>query len=214
MNCAEFQRVLPGMLEGGSNAEQERHLHSCPECSELVSDLNAISQQAKRLRACEEPSPRVWNSIEMALRQEGLIGQPQREPFLVSARPRRWRMAWLAPVTAAVLAVLGVMVYERGAQRQAEQQPTARENAPASLAANINLASVSDDQQLLEMVGTRSPALRADYESNLQNVNAYIRDAEESAKANPNDEEAQQSLMDAYQQRTMVYAMALDRSLP
>ena len=34
-----------------------------------------------------------------------------------------------------------------------------------------------------------------------QNVNAYIRDAEESAQANPNDEEAQQIVMDAYEQR-------------
>jgi len=45
-------------------------------------------------------------------------------------------------------------------------------------------------------------------------VNEYIRDAEESAQADPNDEEAQQSLMDAYEQRAMVYDMALDRSMP
>jgi hypothetical protein len=48
----------------------------------------------------------------------------------------------------------------------------------------------------------------------LRNVNAYIQDARESAEADPNDEEAQQSLMDAYQQKAMVYEMALNRSLP
>ena len=71
-----------------------------------------------------------------------------------------------------------------------------------------------DDQQVLEAIGSRSPAIRADYAANLQNVNDYIRDAEESAQADPNDEEAQQSLMDAYEQRAMVYDMALDRSMP
>jgi hypothetical protein len=45
-------------------------------------------------------------------------------------------------------------------------------------------------------------------------VNAYIEDAEASAKQNPTDEEAQQSLMNAYEQRSMVYEMALDRSQP
>jgi len=71
-----------------------------------------------------------------------------------------------------------------------------------------------DDQQILEAIGSRSPAVRAEYAANLQNVNNYIRDAEESAQADPNDEEAQQSLMDAYEQRAMVYDMALDRSMP
>lgn len=71
-----------------------------------------------------------------------------------------------------------------------------------------------DDQQVLEAIGSRSPAIRAEYAANLQNVNDYIRDAEESAQADPNDEEAQQSLMDAYEQRAMVYDMALDRSMP
>ena len=50
--------------------------------------------------------------------------------------------------------------------------------------------------------------------TNLQNVNAYIRDAEESAQADPNDEQAQQVVMDAYEQRATVYQMALDHSLP
>ncbi len=56
--------------------------------------------------------------------------------------------------------------------------------------------------------------MQAQYASDLQNVNAYIHDAEQSAQADPNDEEAQQIVMDAYEQRATVYEMALDRSLP
>ena len=56
--------------------------------------------------------------------------------------------------------------------------------------------------------------MRASYAANLQNVNAYIRDAEQTVQSDPNDEEAQHSLMAAYEQKAMVYEMALDRSLP
>jgi hypothetical protein len=45
-------------------------------------------------------------------------------------------------------------------------------------------------------------------------VDAGIQDAEASAEANPNDEEVQQYLIDAYDQKAMVYQLAMDRSLP
>jgi hypothetical protein len=91
--------------------------------------------------------------------------------------------------------------------------------APAAVtniqtAKNLKIVNNKDDQQLLEAVGSRAPAMQAAYASNLENVNAYIRDAEESAQADPNDEEAQQVVMDAYEQRATIYEMALDRSLP
>jgi len=66
----------------------------------------------------------------------------------------------------------------------------------------------------MEVVGSRTPSMRTSYADNLQNVNAYIRDAEQTVQNDPNDEEAQRSLMAAYEQKAMVYEMALDRSLP
>jgi hypothetical protein len=213
MNCAEFQRVLPETIENGGNAEHQAHLQSCPECSGLVSDLNAISQTARLLRASEEPSPRVWNSIEISLKREGLIRQPP--PDRSVAVVKSWRSpAWLVPVAAALLIAFGVVVYQRGpAPQVAEQTPATVPMQSANLRAEAKPAHFDDDQ-VLEAIGSRSPAMRAEYAANLQNVNDYIRDAEESAQADPNDEEAQQSLMDAYDQRAMVYDMALDRSMP
>jgi len=102
MTCAEFQQVLPEMLEGDRNTEHAAHLASCSACSDLISDLKAISEAARQLRALDEPSPRVWNSLEIELRREGLIRQPQREPALVPSRARRpW--AWMVPVAAVLL---------------------------------------------------------------------------------------------------------------
>jgi hypothetical protein len=213
MTCTEFERVLPDIVGGDRSFEQEQHLRSCSACSSLVSDLNAISLQARSLQACEDPSPRVWNSIESALVREGLIRQPSsRELAKVHAFPSRWRSAWLLPVAAALLVAAGIVRYERSTG------PRIVQVAPPASTGQTQLASVGTeeaaDQQLLQTVGERAPAMKASYEANLQNVNSYIRDAEESVKNNPNDEEAQQSLSNAYEQRAMVYEMAVDRSLP
>src|SRR2546430_17596249 len=97
MTCGEFQKILPDIMEGERKAEHAAHLQSCPACSGLVSDLSLISEQARLLQASEEPSPRVWNQIEIALRQEGLIRQPRRGRSLVSAFSRRWCPATLPP---------------------------------------------------------------------------------------------------------------------
>jgi len=203
MNCAEFEKVLPEVLDRSRTMEEESHLRSCAVCSSLVSDLSAIVEEARFLQGSEEPSPRVWNSIEILLRQEGLIRQAKPESSFSSLLSRRWGVAWLAPI-AAVLVLGGVLGYEQGPmgkkQPSGNSQPT--------------VASLGDDQQLLEALGSRSPAIRAEYEANLANVNSYIQDAEESAKADPSDEEAQELLIDAYGQRAMVYQLALDRTLP
>lgn len=218
MNCSEFQEILPEVFEGGRSTEQESHLKSCPACSSLVAELDLISREARQLQDVAEPNPRVWKSIEIALRQEGIIREPQMGPSLVPPVRRRWSLGWLAPVAAAAVVAFGMAVYQRGTSAP---QQVAHLNTPvtakvASLQTGKNLSNTNniEDQQLLAAVASRSPAMQAQYASNLQNVNAYIRDAEESAQADPNDEEAQQIVMDAYQQRATVYEMALDRSMP
>jgi hypothetical protein len=208
MTCAEFQAVLPDLLEGSGTADQRAHLTLCPACSDLVSDINTISQQARLLGASDQPSPRVWNLIEIALRQEGLIREPG--PELVPA--------WLLPATAAFLVTFGLLRYERPATppRIAEHAATAPVGSAVPAASQVASApaDLNEDKQLLEEVGSRSPAMRASYEKELRHVNEYIRDAEQSAKAHPEDEEAQQYLMNAYEQKAMVYELATDRSLP
>jgi hypothetical protein len=65
----------------------------------------------------------------------------------------------------------------------------------------------TSDQVLLNGV---SPDMRSAFENQLRAVNGYIRDADDYLKQNPEDEDARQHLMDAYEQREMLYHMALD----
>jgi hypothetical protein len=218
MTCAEFQAFLPDLFEGSGTADQRAHLTVCPACADLMSDIQIISREARLLRACDEPDPRVWNSLEIALRQEGLIREPG--PELVRASPNslwQWTVAWLLPATAAFLLTFGLLRYQRPPAPQIAQNSAALPSGPAAPAAS-QLASLpadpNEDKQLLEEVGSRSPSMRASYEKELRHVNEYIRDAEQSAKAHPGDEEAQEYLMNAYEQKAMVYELASDRSMP
>jgi hypothetical protein len=206
MTCQDFQRVLPE-LEGGRSFEADEHLRMCSRCWDLVSDLDTISQQARLLQGSDEPSPRVWNAIEVALRQEGLIHEA---PIDRPTRPwTRWQLRWLVPVAAALLLVSGFILrqHQGGTPQLATRTLPLMASSPADQTGR-------DEDQLLSMVATRSPDLRAGYASNLQAVDAYIRDAESSARDNPNDQIAQQYLSSAYEQRAMVYEIGMARSLP
>jgi predicted anti-sigma-YlaC factor YlaD len=81
MTCAEFQSVLPFIIETGGNATEEEHLKNCKVCSDLVADLRYIAEQAKLLVPMEEPSPRVWDGIQKSLEREGLA-KPARKGML------------------------------------------------------------------------------------------------------------------------------------
>ena len=214
MTCAEFEQVLPDLMEGAPNLEVEAHLNSCPKCWELVSDLRAITDECKLLRSSEEPSLQVWNSIESALHREGLIRESEpRRPFLVPTTRRRWgATAWLVPLAAVLLIAIAFVMSRPGIDRVAKQtNPPAQVTVPTSPTSG---ETAEDDQQVLAEVAASAPMMEATYEENLRNVNSYIRDAEAALKANPNDDEARQYLMEARQQKEMLYEMALDRSLP
>jgi hypothetical protein len=212
MNCVELQTSL-AEIEDGSSAEQspaqQVHLKTCPECSALVAELNLIASAAIELRAADEPSPRVWNSIEIALRQEGLIRPQRASRSLLPSVSSRWVWArWAVPAAAALLIAVGLYLHEHSLAQQIASNP-----APTAPVSDLAIAGLNDDD-LLQEVAELSPDVKAQYTDNLRHVNEYIEDAKGVVAANPNDEEARRSLMEAYQEKAMLFDLAMDRSLP
>jgi len=210
MTCVELQDSL-SEIDNLSSAEQQAHLRSCSACSSLVKELDLIISSASSLIEVDEPSPRVWNSIEAALRSEGLI-RPQRPArSLIPAFGTRWAWArWAAPAAAALLIAVGVYVNQHSLVRQLAKDTAAVTTAPVS---EPSVAGLNDDELLQEISGT-TPAMQQEYRDSLRRANDYIRDAQAVVDANPNDEDARRSLMEAYQQKSMLFEMAMDRSLP
>lgn len=211
MNCVELQQSL-AEVEDGNTIEQSAHLSTCPECSELVKELDLIIAAASQLQASDEPSPRVWNSIEIALRQEGLIRpQTTRRP-VVSSFGARWGAArWLVP--AAAMLLLSVGIYVRRESQPDRLEPEASVAVPGAVQTGLNQTGLNDED-LMQEVSANDPALKSQYQENLQRVNDSIREAQGLVDQSPNDAEARRSLMDAYQQKSMLFEMAMDRSQP
>src|SRR5579862_722034 len=212
MNCVELQASLVE-IEDGSSASQQAHLKTCPGCSALVAELNMIAASAIELREADEPSPQVWNSIAIALRQEGLIHPPRSNRSLLPSLSSRWYWTrWMVP--AAAILLLSVGLYLRP-----------HHSAPVQVAKNViqpvvpnavsdaAIAGLNDDD-LLQEVSEQTPAMRAQFAENLRRVNEYIQDAKNVVATDPNDEEARRSLMEAYQEKAMLFELAMDRSLP
>lgn len=270
MKCSEVERVLSEVLDGASDGtlpiDVDAHVKSCPDCSDLVSDLKLITSEARQLAATEEPAPRVWVRIAAELRAEGLIhdstigdsairdsesapARPVIIPVPVPVSPRwRWSALWLAPVAAALLAAGAYMIAHKPAPQVAQQQapapvvtspaqatPSAKaapvpapapQQAPQEVArksakptvpagpaveAAVEPGPSAEDQQFLSVVSTLGPSTRATYENQLKAVNADIQETQAYVNRNPRDIDARQHLMDAYQQKALLYQIALDR---
>ena len=208
MTCVELQDSLLEN-EPGSTAEQQAHLKSCSECAKLVADLLVIVCAAGDLRAAHNPHPRVWKSIEASLRQEGLIRAQRRHLSLLPSFSSQWSWArWLVPAAALLLVSLGIFLRQHSGTSDVADNP-AVSVTPVSDAA---IAGLNDDAVLQE-IAQQSPTLREQYADNLRRVNQYIQDAKYTVDADPTDEEARWSLMEAYQEKAMLFELALDRSL-
>jgi hypothetical protein len=262
MTCSEVERVLPELVDGAPDgafpADFELHVKSCPACSDLLSDLKLIADQARDLAASEEPAPRVWVRIAAQLREEGIIRDAESRPVLVPVSPRRrWTSTawWLAPVAACLLAAGAYVVSHKPVPQVASrvstpavttptpensvmkaaadstkaaavasatrpipaaQSPSRKFAAPADVVASAAKPTVepqpsAEDQQFLSVVSTRAPSMRATYEDQLQKVNANIREVQAYLVRYPGDADARQQLLDAYQQKALLYQIALDR---
>jgi hypothetical protein len=84
------------------------------------------------------------------------------------------------------------------------------ESGPASPRV-LSAPSSKEDQQFLKVVSTLAPSSRATYENQLEIVNADIQETQAYVDQNPGDADARQHLMDAYQQKALLYQIAMDR---
>ena len=216
MNCQQFQEVLPYIIESGGKPEEDQHLETCAACSALVEDLQYIAAQAKLLLPMHDPNPRVWSSIESSLHREGLLpaseGRMSRQGHIMTTstqtQAKNWTpLGWAMALTAVALFTFVLINYKT---HQLPSSQLSAQNISADSATTMD----GDDQQLIAQVTQQDPGARGAYENSLREVNSYIEDAQQAARQDPDDPEARELLLDAYQQKEMLYQMATARSLP
>ena len=136
------------------------------------------------------------------------------------APPVAKQQAPATPVTApaaVTAAVTPAPVPAPAPQQRAQKSPRPELSKPESAtSASVRRSEVgpspsAEDQQFLSAVSTLAPSMRTTYELQLQAVNADIRETQAYVDRNPGDMDARQHLMDAYQQKALLYQIALDR---
>ncbi len=90
----------------------------------------------------------------------------------------------------------------------AEKTEVARNSKVAPV---ISAPASAEDEQFLSEVSERAPSMRSTYENQLRAVNSEIRETQEYIKHFPGDADARQHLLEVYQQKALLYRMALDR---
>ena len=212
MNCAQFQNECSDVLEGQQTQAHEEHLASCPACRCLLEDVQEIVAQANQL-PLEEPGPQVWARLREAMVQEGLIQEGLAESAPARAAKAAWswpHFAWADALSYGAVAAILVLAFGLMVLQQPSGLPTP---GTATVAQPASGSIDDDDLQLLREVETRAPDARGAYEASLREINTQIEEARRAVAENPNDPQAVQSLMEAYQQKSMVYEMAMTRSV-
>jgi hypothetical protein len=144
------------------------------------------------------------------LRREGLIHPQSAQQHFTPSFIARWRAAqWFVPAAAMLVLAAAIFVWQRSQPSHVSQQAS----VIAPDATDVNLVGLND-ADLMQEVSDSAPAMKSLYQENLQRVNESIRDAQNLVNQSPNDEDARRSLMEAYQQKSMLFELAMDRSLP
>jgi hypothetical protein len=208
MNCQQFQEVLPYIIESGGKPDEEEHLKTCTSCAALVQDLMYIAEQAKLLLPMRDPSPKVWDNIESSLQREGLVPQEGRmsRPGHItktSTQAKSWTpLGWAMAITVTIVFAFILTNYK---PRQLPEGQISAQNTSEPSSTSMS----GDDQQLVSQLAQADPDVRGAYENSLREANAYISDAQAAAQRDPDDADAQEQLLDAYQQKAMLYEMAM-----
>ena len=204
MNCTEFQGTLADFIDGGAAAEAEAHLKSCAGCAGLVADLREIAAQARLLAASDQPGEHLRARIMEAVELEGLsrAAAPARSLWWGAGQP-----SWAVPAWAATVAALLLLAFGVRTMRQTQ--------APESGIALVQPAALvdDDDMKLLSAMEKRAPSKRARYKEHLEAVNASIRDAKRSVEQDPGNELARERLIQAYDQKSALYEIAMAGSM-
>ena len=212
MNCAQFQNECSEVLEGAKTQAHEEHLAGCADCRGLLEDMSEIIAQARDL-PLHEPGPQVWTRLRQSLAEEGLIReQLVHELAPVAKAGWSWpRFSWADALSYGSVAAILVVAFGLLTLQQAPAPLPGGGRAVTQPAASGPIDD--DDLQLLKEVEARVPDARGAYEASLREINTQIEEARRAVAENPNDPQAMQGLMEAYQQKSMVYEMAMSRSV-
>lgn len=67
--CEDFQVKLPDLIGSEPGVAMHPHLLTCANCRALLSDLQTIADEARKLLPIEQPKEGLWDRINLAIKK-------------------------------------------------------------------------------------------------------------------------------------------------
>jgi len=195
---------VDGALEAGKRAELEAHLQGCAECRALVEELQTLKRAASGL-ARRDPPTTLWPRIAAAIRpgaaQDG------------TARPvyTEWRRVLLPLAAVFLLAaaagLLRVTLQNLGepATRVANEPARDASAEVSELNGKEYEGAISDLQQLVQRDNSLfDPVVAQALQAGLSTCDQAIGESRAAVTAQPDDEMAKESLLDAFRRKLLL----------
>jgi len=225
--CAQFERMLEEQPDGPLPALATAHMNRCTDCRLLWSDLEAIRTAGMEWGSEEVAPPQhLWTSLRVQMESEGLI----------QSRPAGagWWATWFgaAPRWALAGASISLLLIAGMLATFQANAPAGRDLRAALLPAHFSVAGATkelgateklvaadlsktldgDLERVFASLPERNPVLATSLRENLGIVDNLIAVCEESVREQPNDEMTRDYLYEAYEQKAVLLATAMDRS--
>ena len=208
MNCDVYQAQIGDFVDGTLDPLSEQrllaHLATCPDCSAMAGDFNAIRLTARGL---DQPVPpdRAWTRLSAALEAE----RHQERRWWTFSPGARWQ---IAAVALALLVIVAGATWT--ALRQVTPAPAVVATAPGpstvdpdlvrSVETELKLAEEHYEKAIagLEQItnagrSTLDPQVAAVLQKNLSIIDQAIGESRDALRAQPANEVAQESLFGA-----------------
>ena len=224
MKCSKARKMISDYVDDNLDAEKkstlESHLRDCPDCQEVLRDLQRIAESVKELEEFSPPA-NTWLNIEARLAKEAKAGRvpqrPARKWFDFLVFQPKLKYALISVVLLAVMVggvILGVRYFKGGitpALMDHQEYTLAKlEEAERhyQLAIKALAEAVSSREESLD------PQVAQIFRTNLEIINASIKVCKKAVLNEPENIEARNYLLFVYREKlNLLNEMIATRSM-
>ena len=214
MNCIDIQEALSSWLDQSLDNVQveklDRHMETCPDCSNFFKDLKIIRQSTQLLDPIEPPQ-KIWRDLQLQLLSEAHIQPGSQESFWVRYLPKGFptlKSAWGTAILGLFLISSSFLLYDwlpephleptfTGLMSHEEVLIKELKKAESNYQLAINALRLGTQRRLESL----DPTLAQVFKDNLATMDYYLNECKQAIKNSPQNPLAHRYLLAAYQKK-------------
>jgi len=204
MRCKKARRLISDDINGNLDVKRksalEKHIESCPDCQMVLEDMKGIVEKAHELEQIS-PSARTWPKIKARLDETRQITPPSslKKKNFFHLEPKYAVAAALLLVVVISAVMLGIRYGKGIFGRMDPQQYTLSKLREAEHHYQMAIKALAEAAFLPKQV--IDPEVSRIFQTNLEIIDASIAACKQAVLADPEDIEARDYLLFAYQKK-------------